>query len=112
MDLWFALPNLVEMMKVRKDEIHEHNSNYLVNVAKILNRKSIIFFLSTDEVIQRANDVPYGLCASVWTENSGRIHRVASKLKVYYDYISDFFIEIKLLSNNLILYATFKFESN
>jgi len=35
-----------------------------------------------DEVIQRANDVPYGLCASVWTENAGRIHRVASKLKV------------------------------
>ena len=35
-----------------------------------------------DDVVQRANDVPYGLCASVWSENAGRIHRVASKLKV------------------------------
>ena len=37
----------------------------------------------SDVVIQRANDVPYGLCASVWSENSGRIHRVASKLQVW-----------------------------
>ena len=77
------------MMKVRIDEIHELNSNYFVD---ILNRNSVyfLFCFSTDDVIQRANDVPYGLCASVWTENSGRIHSVASKLKVYYDYISDF----------------------
>ena len=39
-----------------------------------------LYFL--DAVTERANDVPYGLCASVWSENAGRIHRVASKLKV------------------------------
>ena len=41
-----------------------------------------ILCVSTGDVVQRANDVPYGLCASVWSENAGRIHRVASKLQV------------------------------
>ena len=27
-----------------------------------------------------ANDVEYGLCASVWSENVGKIHRVSSEL--------------------------------
>ena len=40
-------------------------------------------FSGTDaEVIQRANDVKYGLCASVWSENAARIAKVASKLQV------------------------------
>ena len=42
----------------------------------------LILSVSTESIVQRANDVPYGLCASVWSENAGRIHRVASKLKV------------------------------
>ena len=33
-------------------------------------------------MIQRANDVEYGLCASVWSENSGTTHRVAQALDV------------------------------
>ena len=61
--------------------------------------RSISYFLSLDDVIQRANDVPYGLCASVWTENSGRIHRVASKLKVHYHYIFDLFLS-KLITTS------------
>ena len=35
-----------------------------------------------EEIIQRANNVKYGLCASVWTQNVGRISRVATKLQV------------------------------
>ena len=34
------------------------------------------------QVIQRANGVRYGLCASVWTENSGISHRVSQALDV------------------------------
>ncbi|WP_078427595.1 aldehyde dehydrogenase family protein [Alkalihalobacterium alkalinitrilicum] len=34
-----------------------------------------------DEVIQRANNTPYGLAAAVWTENVRNAHYVASKLK-------------------------------
>ena len=69
---------------------------FILYVAKILKaHRSISYLLSLGDVIQRANDVPYGLCASVWTENSGRIHRVASKLKVHYHYIFDlFFVEV------------------
>ena len=39
-------------------------------------------FKTEQEVIARANNVKYGLCASVWTENSGRVHRVARDLQV------------------------------
>jgi len=35
-----------------------------------------------DDVVARANDVAYGLCASVWTSDAARIHRVAQKLEV------------------------------
>ena len=34
------------------------------------------------QVIDRANNVKYGLCASVWTENSGVTHRVSQALDV------------------------------
>lgn len=37
-------------------------------------------FSDEDEAIVRANDVPYGLAASVWTENARRSHDVASRL--------------------------------
>ncbi|KAH0515030.1 HBS1-like protein [Microtus ochrogaster] len=34
-----------------------------------------------EEVIKRANSVKYGLAATVWSSNVGRIHRVAKKLQ-------------------------------
>jgi aminobutyraldehyde dehydrogenase len=37
-------------------------------------------FSDEDEAVRRANAVPYGLSASVWTENARRSHDVASKL--------------------------------
>ena len=33
-------------------------------------------------MIRRANDVEYGLCACVWSENSGVTHRVAQAMEV------------------------------
>ncbi|KAI6648933.1 Aldehyde dehydrogenase family 8 member A1-like [Oopsacas minuta] len=39
-------------------------------------------FKTEDEVIARANNVKYGLCASIWTENVGRVHRMARDLDV------------------------------
>ncbi len=42
---------------------------------------TVISFDSEDEAIAIANDTPYGLAASVWTDNLKRAHRVASKLR-------------------------------
>lgn len=37
-------------------------------------------FTSEDEAVRRANDVPVGLAASVWTENARRSHSIAARL--------------------------------
>ncbi|GHG87730.1 aminobutyraldehyde dehydrogenase [Streptomyces lanatus] len=37
-------------------------------------------FTDEDEAVRRANDVPFGLSASVWTENARRSHAVAARL--------------------------------
>jgi len=64
------------MMKVK-------NTDYINKYqVELMQSGSTTYLYFLDEVTQRANDVPYGLCASVWSENAGRIHRVASKLKV------------------------------
>ena len=49
--------------------------------SEIITECSIYIIL---QVIGRANNVKYGLCASVWSENVGRIHRVAQQLEVIY----------------------------
>ncbi|GFO27093.1 aldehyde dehydrogenase family 8 member a1 [Plakobranchus ocellatus] len=40
----------------------------------------IVPFDDEAEVVKRANSVKYGLCASVWTENVSRVHRMSPKL--------------------------------
>ncbi|CAD5113772.1 DgyrCDS2941 [Dimorphilus gyrociliatus] len=42
----------------------------------------IVPFKTEEEVIKRANNSDYGLCASIWSENVGTIHRVAKALNV------------------------------
>jgi len=42
---------------------------------------SVIPFDSEDEVIEMANGVPYGLSASVWTQDLTRAHRAAARLQ-------------------------------
>jgi succinate-semialdehyde dehydrogenase / glutarate-semialdehyde dehydrogenase len=38
-------------------------------------------FVDTDEAIQKANDSPYGLNASVWTRDTMRGYEVASRIR-------------------------------
>jgi len=42
----------------------------------------ITCFDTEDEVVERVNNTRYGLCASVWSTNLGRIHRVTQELEV------------------------------
>ncbi|KAM6127177.1 2-aminomuconic semialdehyde dehydrogenase isoform 2-T2 [Pterocles gutturalis] len=41
----------------------------------------VVAFDTEEEVIERANSVKYGLAATVWSSNVGRVHRVAQKLQ-------------------------------
>jgi len=42
---------------------------------------SVIRFKTEDEAVTLANDSPYGLQASVWSDNVNRAHRVARALR-------------------------------
>lgn len=52
----------------------------------------IIPFDEEDEVIALANDSPYGLCASIWTENMSRGHRVAASMDVGVCWVNSWFL--------------------
>lgn len=41
----------------------------------------VVAFDTEQEVIKRANGVKYGLAATVWSSNVGRVHRVAHRLQ-------------------------------
>jgi aminomuconate-semialdehyde/2-hydroxymuconate-6-semialdehyde dehydrogenase len=49
-------------------------------------------FDSEEEVIELANDTVYGLCASVWTENSARASRVSEALEVGLVWVNSWFL--------------------
>ena len=55
-------------------------SRYTVHCVYTFTIMTLLF--SSLQVIGRANDVEYGLCASVWSENSGVTHRVAQAIDV------------------------------
>ena len=49
-------------------------------------------FDSEEEVIHLANDTDYGLCASVWTENSSRSHRVSAQINAGIIWVNSWFL--------------------
>lgn len=52
----------------------------------------VIPFDSEEEVIALANDTDYGLCATIWTENMSRGHRVAAAMKVGVCWVNCWFL--------------------
>lgn len=49
-------------------------------------------FDDEDEVIARANDTDYGLCAAVWTSDVGRAHRVPMALEVGTAWVNSWYL--------------------
>ncbi len=49
-------------------------------------------FDDEEEVIARANDTPYGLCAALWTQDLSRGHRVAAALDVGVAWVNTWFL--------------------
>jgi len=49
-------------------------------------------FDTEEEAIELANDTPYGLASSVWTENNSRAHRVAAQMDTGICWINSWFL--------------------
>ncbi len=49
-------------------------------------------FDGEDEVVRRANATSYGLCASVWTRDLARAHRVSGRLEVGLVWVNSWFL--------------------
>ena len=49
-------------------------------------------FDDEDEVIALANDTPYGLCTTVWTQAAARAHRVAERIDVGITWVNCWFL--------------------
>ena len=52
----------------------------------------IAAFASEDEAIARANSSDYGLCASIWTQNLARAHRVARQMEVGVVWVNSWYL--------------------
>ncbi len=49
-------------------------------------------FDKEEEVIALANDIPYGLATSIWTENSNRAIRMAEQIQAGISWINSWFL--------------------
>ncbi len=49
-------------------------------------------FDTEDEAVEKANDTPYGLACSIWTEDLTRAHRVAPKMEVGICWVNSWFL--------------------
>ena len=49
-------------------------------------------FDEEDEAIALANDTPYGLCCSLWTENLSRAHRVSAQMETGLTWVNCWFL--------------------
>ncbi len=49
-------------------------------------------FDTEEEAVRRANDTDYGLCASVWTQNLSRGHRVAKQITAGLVWVNSWFL--------------------
>src|SRR6201990_2687221 len=60
--------NVQDEMKIAKEEIF----------GPVMN---ILRFRDIEEVVERANNTPYGLAAAVWTRDIGKAHAIANNVQ-------------------------------
>jgi len=70
---WFVPPTIITGLKDSARCMQEEIFGPVVCVTTFKEEK---------EVVRRVNNTRYGLCASVWSENVGKIHRLGQKLDV------------------------------
>ncbi|CAM4022850.1 aldehyde dehydrogenase family protein [Mesobacillus zeae] len=54
---------------------------------------AVLSFDTVEEVIDRANNTPYGLAAGVWTKDIRKAHQISNKLKAGTVWINDYNLE-------------------
>jgi aminomuconate-semialdehyde/2-hydroxymuconate-6-semialdehyde dehydrogenase len=69
---WFVQPTVFENLA------HDCRTNQEEIFGPVV---TLMPFDSEDEVLQYANCSPYGLAASIWTENLTRAHRMANQIQ-------------------------------
>lgn len=53
---------------------------------------AVLPFDTEEDVVQRANDTPYGLCCAIWTENLSRAMRVSRQIQVGLVWVNSWFL--------------------
>jgi aminomuconate-semialdehyde/2-hydroxymuconate-6-semialdehyde dehydrogenase len=69
---WFVVPTIIEGLP------HTCRTNQEEIFGPVV---TLLPFDTEDEVVAQANSTPYGLAATIWTENLTRAHRLASRLQ-------------------------------
>lgn len=80
---FFLTPTIVEGLSDASRVVQEEVFGPVVTVHP---------FDSEDEVVRRANDTPYGLSATIWTQDLNRAHRVAAKLEAGIIWVNSWFL--------------------
>ncbi|MEU3713254.1 aldehyde dehydrogenase family protein [Streptomyces catenulae] len=80
-DGFYYLPTVLDECTPDMSVIHDESFGPVLTVER---------FRDEDEAVRLANDTVYGLAGAVWTQDAGKAHRVASRMRAGTVWINDF----------------------